>query len=36
MTKRLPVTPAPGPLEEYAENFDGLFNARAYCSCPSP
>jgi hypothetical protein len=29
MTKRLPVTPAPGPLEEYAQKFDGLFNARA-------
>ncbi len=29
MTKRLPVTPAPGPIEEYAEYFDGLFNARA-------
>ena len=29
MTKRLPVTPAPGPLEGYAENFDELFNARA-------
>lgn len=28
MTKRLPVTPAPGPLEEHAQNFDGLFNAR--------
>jgi hypothetical protein len=29
MTKRLPVNPAPGPLEEYAQNFDELFNARA-------
>ncbi len=28
MTKRLPVTPAPGPLEDYARNFDTLF-ARA-------
>jgi SRSO17 transposase len=29
MTKRLPVSPAPGPLEDYAESFDGLFGARA-------
>jgi SRSO17 transposase len=29
MTKRLPVDPAPGPLEDYAERFDGLFGARA-------
>ena len=29
MTKRLPVSPAPGPLEDYAERFDGLFGARA-------
>ncbi len=29
MTKRLPVEPAPGPLEEYAARFDGLFGARA-------
>jgi SRSO17 transposase len=29
MTKRLPVTPAPGPLQEYATNFDDLFSARA-------
>src|SRR5215213_3165185 len=29
MTKRLPVEPAPGPLEEYAARFDGLFRARA-------
>lgn len=27
MTKRLPVTPAPGPLEEYAQDFDDLFGA---------
>jgi SRSO17 transposase len=25
MTKRLEVTPAPAPLEEYAKHFDGLF-----------
>src|SRR3954464_12907015 len=25
MTKRLPVTPAPGPLEDYAARFDDLF-----------
>src|SRR5215207_8256979 len=24
-----PVSPAPGPLEEYAERFDDLFGARA-------
>jgi hypothetical protein len=29
MTKRYPVSPAPGPLEEYAECFDDLFGARA-------
>jgi hypothetical protein len=29
MTKRLSVTPAPGPLEDYARNFDDLFAARA-------
>jgi DDE superfamily endonuclease len=29
MTKRLPVAPAPGPLEEYAARFDDLFGARA-------
>jgi hypothetical protein len=30
MTKRLPVTPAPGPLEDYARYFDALFGrARA-------
>src|SRR5215208_1200854 len=29
MTKRYPVSPAPGPLEEYAERFDDLFGARA-------
>ena len=29
MTKRLPVEPAPGPLEEYAARFDGLFRVRA-------
>jgi SRSO17 transposase len=29
MTKRSPVTPAPGPLEEYAARFDGLLGARA-------
>src|SRR5829696_9030764 len=25
MSKRLPCPPAPGPLEDYAENFDDLF-----------
>jgi SRSO17 transposase len=29
MTKRSPVSPAPGPLEEYAARFDDLFSARA-------
>jgi hypothetical protein len=29
MSKRLPVAPAPGPLEEYATRFDDLFDARA-------
>ena len=29
MTRRLPVQPSPGPLEEYAACFDGLFRARA-------
>ncbi len=29
MTRRLPVSPSPGPLEEYATRFDGLFRARA-------
>ena len=30
MTRRLPVRPAPGPLEEYATRFDDLFGrARA-------
>src|SRR3712207_1836204 len=29
MTKRLPVSPAPGPLEEYASRFEDLFGARA-------
>src|SRR5215213_6920038 len=29
MTKRLPVEPAPGPLEDYAQRFDDLFRARA-------
>jgi hypothetical protein len=29
MTRRLPVRPAPGPLEEYALRFDDLFRARA-------
>lgn len=28
MTKRLPVPPAPGPLEEYSGHFDGLFSLR--------
>ena len=29
MTKRLPVTPTPSPLEGYAAQFDELFGARA-------
>ncbi len=29
MTRRLPVAPSPGPLEEYATRFDGLLRARA-------
>jgi SRSO17 transposase len=29
MTRRYPVSPAPGPLEEYAACFDDLFGARA-------
>src|SRR5918997_5096945 len=29
MTRRSPVSPAPGPLEDYAESFDDLFGARA-------
>src|SRR5215217_2584631 len=29
MTKRYPVSPAPGPLEDYAACFDDLFSARA-------
>ncbi len=28
MTKRSPVSPAPGPLENYAVRFDDLFGAR--------
>ncbi len=29
MTRRLPVAPSPGPLEEYVVRFDDLFRARA-------
>ena len=29
MTKRSPVSPAPGPLEDYVRSFDDLFGARA-------
>jgi hypothetical protein len=29
MTKRLPSSPAPGPLEDYAANFDDLFGTLA-------
>src|ERR671913_391104 len=29
MTKRYPVSPAPGPLEDYAQSFDDLLGARA-------
>ena len=28
MSKRLPVTPVPGPLEDYASAFDELFSKR--------
>jgi hypothetical protein len=28
MTKRQTATPAPDPLEEYAQHFDGLFGKR--------
>ena len=28
MTKRLPCSPAPGPLEDYAQRFDALFAAQ--------
>jgi SRSO17 transposase len=29
MTNRVPVEPAPGPLEDYAQSFDDLFANRA-------
>jgi hypothetical protein len=29
MTKRLAVSPAPGPLEDFSARFDDLFRARA-------
>jgi hypothetical protein len=29
MTRRYPVSPAPGPLEDYAIGFDDLIGARA-------
>ena len=29
MTKRSPVSPAPGPLEDYAHSFDDLFGGLA-------
>ena len=29
MTRRLPVAPAPGPLEEYDTRFDDLLRTRA-------
>ena len=29
MTRRYPVSPAPGPLEDYAASFDDLFGVRA-------
>src|SRR3954453_5007658 len=29
MTKRSPVSPAPGPLEDYVRSLDDLFGARA-------
>jgi SRSO17 transposase len=28
MTERLPVSPAPGPLEDYSRQFDALFGQR--------
>src|SRR5919199_1235693 len=28
MTERLPVSPAPGPLEDYSRQFDALFSQR--------
>jgi SRSO17 transposase len=28
MTQRLPVTPAPGPLDDYCQQFDPLFTQR--------
>lgn len=28
MSRRLPVTPAPGSLEDYASGFDELFSKR--------
>jgi SRSO17 transposase len=30
MTKRSPVSPAPGPLEDYAQSFDDLFGAQRH------
>jgi len=29
MTKRLPTTPAPGPLGDYGQAFDNLFSKRS-------
>ena len=29
MTNRVPVEPAPGPLEDYPQSFDDLFANRA-------
>jgi hypothetical protein len=29
MIKRSPLSPAPGPLEDYAQGFNDLFGARA-------
>jgi hypothetical protein len=29
VTKRFPVAPTPGPLEDFAKGFDYLFGARA-------
>jgi SRSO17 transposase len=33
MSKRLPATPAPAPLEDYCERFDNLFSKRSQREC---
>jgi hypothetical protein len=35
MTRRLPVTPSPGPLERYANRFDDLFGSCAQREVPT-